>query len=349
MHHILNPNIMDVPSSVCNRIPFQNGESYDVYVSIMRFFNCMNGFIHNCPTNYGDRHTQDVFLSNMDHSDTIMKYIHADWSSTVEDLLVRYKKGTFINTIRLAVISFRLSSISVSAKQSSSSKSSKSLYSRNKTNATNVVHANSEFLEAPDFNTAGLYSIAFENINLEECNDADVGLLSAAINQMGSNLNSAFNTSRPCVICGGTGHTFDGCKALLDSAGIKTVYIKLCVALNRLHGLSGKFGQSDLSALHSHTISSIDIAERSFGSASGGASGGASSPSTSSIYKLMKIQTKAIADSNRMVSACLSSLEEFIGGTGNDGDGDDASGGTDSSSLNETNKENFTRTALKDC
>jgi hypothetical protein len=78
-----------------------------------------------------------------------------------------------------------------------------------------------------------------------------------------------------------------------------------------------------------------------------GSSGGVSSPSTSSIYKLIKIQTKAIAESNRLVSARLSSLEEFIGGTGNDGDGDDASGGTGSSSLNETNMANFTRAALK--
>jgi hypothetical protein len=69
--------------------------------------------------------------------------------------------------------------------------------------------------------------------------------------------------------------------------------------------------------------------------------------STSFIYKLMKIQTKAIADSNRLVSARLSSLEEFIGDTGNDGDGDDASGGTGSSSLNETNMANFIRAASK--
>jgi hypothetical protein len=61
----------------------------------------------------------------------------------------------------------------------------------------------------------------------------------------------------------------------------------------------------------------------------------------------MKIQTKAIADSNRLVSARLSSLEELIGDTGNDGDGDDASGGTGSSSLNTTNMANFTRAASK--
>jgi hypothetical protein len=154
----------------------------------------------------------------------------------------------------------------------------------------------------PDFTSAGLHSIAFDDIDLDTCNDAELGLLLEAINQIGSNLNSAFDTSRPCVICGGTGHTFDGCKVLLDSAGVKTAYIKLRVALNRLHGLSGKFGQSDISALRSHNISSINIAERSFGSRpASGSSGGTSSPSTSSIYKLMKIQTKAIAESNRLV------------------------------------------------
>jgi hypothetical protein len=205
------------------------------------------------------------------------------------------------------------------------------LFSRNKTNATNVVRASSEYSMSsdPDFTSVGLHSIAFDDIDLDTCNDAELGLLLEAINQIGSNLNSAFDTSRPCVICGGTGHTFDGCKVLLDSAGVKTAYIKLRVALNRLHGLSGKFSQSDISALRSHTISSINIAERSFGSGSAsGSSGGASSPSTSSIYKLMEIQTKAIAESNQLVSARLSSLKEFIGGTGNDGDGDDASNGT---------------------
>jgi hypothetical protein len=227
---------------------------------------------------------------------------------------------------------------------------SKSSFSQNKTNATNVVRASTEYgmSSDPDFTSVGLHSNAFDDIDLDTCNDAELGLLPEAINQIGSNLNSVFDTSRPWVICGGTGHTFDGCKVLLDSAGIKTAYIKLRVAHNWLHSLSGKFGQSYISALRSHTISSIIVAERSFGSGSvSGSSSGASSPSTSSIYKLMKIQTKAIADSNRLVSASLSSLEEFIGGTGNDGDGDDASGGTGSSSLNETYMANFIRAASK--
>jgi hypothetical protein len=163
---------------------------------------------------------------------------------------------------------------------------SKSSFSHNKTNATNVVRASTGYgmSSDPDFTSVGLHSIAFDDIDLDTCNDAELGLLLEAINQIGSNLNSSFDTSRPCVICGGTGHTFNGCKVLLDSAGVKTAYIKLRVALNRLHGLSGKFVQSDISALRSHTISSINVAELSFDSGSiSGSSGGASSPSTSSI------------------------------------------------------------------
>jgi hypothetical protein len=266
--------------------------------------------------------------------------------------LAKFEANAFINTMSLLVNKL-FGNDSVSSAWSSKPQSrppSKSSYSRNKANATNVVRASTEYgmSSDPDFTSVGLHSIAFDDIDLDTCNDAELGLLLEAINQIGSNLNSAFDTSRPCVICGGTGHTFDGCKVLLDSTGVKTAYIKLRVALNRLHGLSGKFGQSDISALHSHTVSSINIAERSFASGSvSGSSSGASSPSTSPIYKLMKIQTKAIAESNRLVSASLSSLEEFTGGTGNDGDRDDASGGTGSSSLNETNVANFIRAASK--
>jgi hypothetical protein len=236
---------------------------------------------------------------------------------------------TSVGLHSIACDDIHLGNDSVSSAWSSKPQSrppSKSSSSRNKTNATNVVCVSTEYgmSSDPDFTSIGLHSIAFDDIDLDTCNNAELGLLLEAINQIGSNLNSAFDTSCPCVICGGTGHTFD----LLDSAGVKTAYIKLRVALNRLHGLSGNLGQSDISALHSHTISSINIAERSFGSGSvSGSSGGASSLSTSSIYKLMKIQTKAIAESNRLVSARLSTLEELVGDTGNDGDGNDASGG----------------------
>jgi hypothetical protein len=215
----------------------------------------------------------------------------------------------------------------------------------------NAPHATSEFVKEPDFNTGGLYTIAFENINLDEGNDADVGLLSAAINQMGSSLNAAFDTSQLCVICGGKGHTFGGCKALMDSPAVRTAFIKLRVAIQRLYGVATKFGQEDLSKLQSYTLSSLDLIDRSLPhapSTDGGSSfsSAASANDKSSIYKLMKLQTKAYTDSIRLLHARLSSLEEMIGETGTGGETDDVSDGTGDSSLKTSNMADFIRALL---
>ena len=40
-----------------------------------------------------------------------------------------------------------------------------------------------------------------------------------------TNLNCAFDTTRPCVVCGKSGHTFDDYKELRDQAAIRTFYI----------------------------------------------------------------------------------------------------------------------------
>jgi hypothetical protein len=172
--------------------------------------------------------------------------------------LAKFEANAFINNMSLLVDKL-FGNNSVSSAWSSKPQSrppSKSSSSRTKTNATNVVRTSTEYgmSSDPDFTSVGLHSITFDKNNLDTCNNAELGLLLEAINQIGSNLNSAFDTSCSCVICGGTGHTFDGCKVLLDSAGVKTAYIKLWVALNRLHGLSGKFGQSDISALRINTL-----------------------------------------------------------------------------------------------
>jgi hypothetical protein len=209
-------------------------------------------------------------------------------------------------------------------------------------------------VKEPDFNIEGLYTIAFENINLDEGNEADVGLLSAAINQMGSNLNAAFDTSRPCIICGGKGHTFDGCKALMDSPAVRTAFIKLRVAIQCLYGAATKFGQEDLSKLQSYTLSSLDLIDRSLPNApstDGGSSfsSAASANDKSSIYKLMKLQTKAYTDSTKLLHARLSSLEEMIGETGTGGGTNDVSDGTGGSSLNTSNMADFIRAASKNC
>jgi hypothetical protein len=160
-----------------------------------------------------------MFISNMDHSDMIIAELYHDHESTLKSKLAKFKANAFINTMS-QLVNKLFGNNSVSSARSSKPQSrppSKSSFSRNKTNAANVVRASTEYgmSSDPDFTSVGLHSIAFDDIDLDTCNDAELGLLLEAINQIGSNLNSAFDTSRPCVICGGTSHTFDGCKVFL--------------------------------------------------------------------------------------------------------------------------------------
>jgi hypothetical protein len=97
-----------------------------------------------------------------------------------------------INTMSLLVNKL-FGNDSVSSARSSKPQSrppSKSSFSRNKKNDTNVIRASSEYgmSSDPGFTSAGLHSIAFDDIDLGTCNDAELGLLLEAINQIGSNL-----------------------------------------------------------------------------------------------------------------------------------------------------------------
>ena len=58
-----------------------------------------------------------------------------------------------------------------------------------------------------------------------------------------SNLNRAFDTTRPCAICGKTGHTFDDCGEIQDQAAIRKSYIQLCIALQKLKGIAASQGR----------------------------------------------------------------------------------------------------------
>ena len=83
-----------------------------------------------------------------------------------------------------------------------------------------------------------------------------------------SNLNRAFDTTRPCAICGKTGHTFDDCGEIQDQAAIRKSYIQLCIALQKLKGIAASQGR-DVNSLRSYKLSyvnSVDLNPPSPGS-----------------------------------------------------------------------------------
>ena len=56
----------------------------------------------------------------------------------------------------------------------------------------------------------------------------------AVANQVKNNTLRRHDISRPCAICGKTGHSFDGCPDLKDNNNVRLAYIRLKLAVNRL-------------------------------------------------------------------------------------------------------------------
>ena len=54
------------------------------------------------------------------------------------------------------------------------------------------------------------------------------------IMSIGSKLKRAFDTTRPCAICGKTSHTIDDCGEMQDQAVIRKSYIQFCIAFQKL-------------------------------------------------------------------------------------------------------------------
>jgi hypothetical protein len=181
MHSLLNPNLLDITSSVCSTIPTQDGSLFFDYVWSVQFHHHMQGFVHDYEVDLGDTHVQDMFISNMDHSDTIIAELYHDRESMLKSKQAKFEANPFFNTMSLLVEKlFDNDSVSSAWSTKPQSRShSKSSFSQNKTNATNVVRASTEYgmSSDPDFTSVGLHSITFDDINLDSCNDAELGLL----------------------------------------------------------------------------------------------------------------------------------------------------------------------------
>ena len=95
----------------------------------------------------------------------------------------------------------------------------------------------------PDF---GFY----QSLMSMACSDGDVNYLAYhtckhaekifknGVMPISTNLNCAFDITRPCAICGKTGHSFNGCEELRDQTAIRKSCIQLRVAFQKLKGIA---------------------------------------------------------------------------------------------------------------
>ena len=107
--------------------------------------------------------------------------------------------------------------------------------------ALNALHDN---LDLGDADSIAEYALHGINVGSAYGDAADdLQLLTTFIHNVASHIRNnntrAFDTSRPCAVCGQTGHPFDDCPLLQDKREVTRAYIRIVTALKRLLGTIG--------------------------------------------------------------------------------------------------------------
>ena len=81
----------------------------------------------------------------------------------------------------------------------------------------------------PDFSSyESLMRLAYVDVDVNSLAYGDKHgeqIFKQAVMAISGNLHRTFDTSRACALCGKTGHSFDDCEELKDSAAIRKAYI----------------------------------------------------------------------------------------------------------------------------
>ena len=113
----------------------------------------------------------------------------------------------------------------------------------------------------PDFNLYdSLMRLAFTDVDVNSLAYGDKHakkIFKGAVMAISTDLCRAFDTSRACAICGKTGHSFDDCEELKDSAAIQKAYILLRIALQKLKGLATT-QNCDINSIRAYKLSYVN-------------------------------------------------------------------------------------------
>ena len=243
LHLKFNPIHFWYHTDQCKTVPVQGNLSINAYISNYNWHVVNQALILNQNNDIGDVHTQDMFISNMKRCDDVGSIVTIERTSQDQWIKDRYKGESFMNTM----------SNLYNELPTTTNTSGRAFGGRSQTNVHSVVpydldnnNNNDDWNGPPEYEYCcpgtnpdfgsfhSLMSISYSNCDVnalayKTCSHTkktyDNGIMSIS-----SNLNRSFVTTRPCAICGKTGHTFDNCGEMQDQAAIRKSYIQLCIA-----------------------------------------------------------------------------------------------------------------------
>ena len=177
----------------------------------------------NVDYNFQHHIVQNTFINHMSQKKAIMEIVERERSSTDAATRARYSKAMFISTIR--GIASKLAGSrggSFSGGRPFCTTRLKSLQLDPGVAQLNALRDNL-VLSCPE--SIAEYACHGLAISSDDgyCPD-DISLLTNFIHNVATNVRNnrpqVFDTSRPCAVCGQTGHTFDNCPQLQDKAAL---------------------------------------------------------------------------------------------------------------------------------
>ena len=326
----------------CKMVPVQGNLTVEEYNSEYKWFQANWALVLNEKNDTGNELTQDMFISNIKICDDVRSIVTLEKISPDWYIADRYKKADFMNSIYALYNNL----------PGTTNTNGRAFCGQSQSNVHSVVPYDVEN-NNDDWNGPSKYDycrlgadpnfVSYESLMCMAYSDCDVNSLAygdkhaekifnQGIMAISTNLNHAFDTSRPCAIYGKAGHSFDDCKELKDQAAIWKSYIQLRVAIQKLKGIVTS-QRCDINSIRSYKLSyvnSVDLLPQP--------SPPLDSAAENRLDKLegMLVSTlKAVGQTNKRINS-LTSREE------DDDDDEDSQ-----SSLNENYIWDFLKGALK--
>ena len=270
LHLRFNPIHFRYQTDQCKNAPVEENDTIEEYTKKYQWYQLNKALVLNEKFDIGDELTQDLFISNMKRSNEVRSIVSVKRKSTDQYIANRYHKESFFNSI-IALYN---------GLEPTSGGQARSFRGRSQTNVHSVTHYNNNnnYDDYDDWNGPEEYEYcrpgvdpdfaSYESLMRLAYSDCDVNSLAygdkhdekifkGAVMAISSNLHRAFDTSRPCALCGKTGHSFDNCEELKDPAAIRKAYISLRIALQKLKGLAATQTR-DINTIRAYKISYVN-------------------------------------------------------------------------------------------
>jgi len=229
LNKLMNPNLMEVPSTLIANHPKQEGTSISDFVQASKFYYHIQGLQRDHAEDFDKPANQDVFILNMDYGQKVLDTVTLEHNSANKNLSDRWEGNRFFLSIQ-GLIPKLINEGKIPKYSPSTSTKPKGRWSKYQLPTNSIKEEDIDFTNGASMFTYAVQGCDMDSFSEDHQSDQHISMLYKAANAIAKDLNK-FDTTRNCAVCRGTGHAFTDCPEL--QGDLCDPYIKLRVQLNK--------------------------------------------------------------------------------------------------------------------